>query len=460
MKKAAVFSVLAIGLIMALYFVACSPKQERAVTPIDKSALQRPKEYVGAKRCGECHDKIYWTWRATKHPYKITEPNEKTVVGDFVYHNTLELVDKRDGQKKIVAKMYKKNGKFYVQTFADKDQMQEFEIVYNIGGVWKQRYMTKFPNGALQVLPVQWNVKTREWVDYHGLKKHQPGDGKYWSEPTRTWQRNCAKCHVTGFKMNFKDGKYNSTWSDNGAACEACHGPGSHHVNTDDAHKLGTIFNPAKFHDDRRATMVCGSCHSRGKSPDHKFGYPNTYKVGDELSFHYVQVTPEKNKNRFWPDGSSKSHHQQFTDFRKSVMFSKGVKCWSCHDPHKPSEGNAWGLRLTGNALCMSCHGANNGNAKLSHSLHNHNNCVGCHMPRTAKSATPGDISSHTFFAIPPTTTAKLGGGDAKKQPNSCNLCHYHSKTPVEKLVKDFDNAHKDKASYDGGYVSIDTDWH
>jgi len=302
MKKIIVSMILIFGAILVFQFVGCGPKKEVLTTPIDKTALEKPKDYVGSKRCAECHDKIYYTWKSTKHPYKISEPNEKTVVGDFWTHNTLEIKDKRDSQQKIVAKMIEKNDKYYVETFADKDKMEEFEIVYNIGGIWKQRYITKFPNGALQVLPVQWNIKTGEWVDYHGLKEHTPGDGKFWSDPQQTWQRNCAKCHVTGFKMNFKDEKYNSTWVDNGAACEACHGPGSHHVNVEDIKKLGTIFNPAKLHDDRRTNMVCGSCHSRGKSMDKEFGYPNTYQVGDELTFHYVFVTPEKDKNEFWPN--------------------------------------------------------------------------------------------------------------------------------------------------------------
>ena len=458
MKKIIVSMILIFGAILVFQFVGCGPKKEVLVTPIDKTALEKPKDYVGSKRCAECHDKIYYNWKSTKHPYKISEPNDKTVVGDFWYHNTLEIKDKRDEQKKVVAKMIEKKGKYYVQTYADKDNMQEFEIVYNIGGVWKQRYITKFPNGALQVLPVQYNIKTREWVDYHGLKGHTPGDGKFWSDPTRTWQRNCAKCHTTGFKMNFKDGQYNSTWADNGAGCEACHGPGSHHVNVEDIKKLGTIFNPSKLHDDRRGNMVCGQCHTRGKSTDKKFGYPNTYKVGDELTFHYVQVTPEKDKTRFWPDGSSKSHHQQFTDFQKSVMFSKGIKCWSCHDPHKPAAGNASSLRLTGNLLCQSCHGVLSGTQHLSHNLHDHGNCQACHMPMTAKSATPGDIASHTFFAIPPTATAKLGDGDLKKQPNSCSLCHYHKKTPVENLVKEYEKSHKEKATY-GQYTSLTTSY-
>ncbi|MBU0463222.1 MAG: hypothetical protein KKE12_06370 [Proteobacteria bacterium] len=454
MKKIVIFGWL-IAIIFVFQFYGCDQNKVGTITPIDETALQQPKDYVGSTRCGECHDKIYYNWKSTKHPYKISEANKKTVVGDFWTNNTLKLKDKRDDIEKVVAKMSEKDGKFYAETYDAQGKMNQFEIIYNIGGIWKQRYLTKFPNGSLQVLPIQYNIKTREWVDYHGLKEFTPDDSHFWSSSERTWQKNCAKCHVTGFKMNFEDGKYESTWADNGAGCEGCHGPGSHHVNSPDIKKLDTVYNPARDHDDRRAAMTCGQCHNRGKSTDGKFGYPNTYTVGDELTFHYVSVTPEKNKNRFWPDGSSKAHHQQFLDFQKSAMSSSGMKCWSCHDPHKPFAGNSSSLRLTGNRLCESCHTDVSGSKSLSHSLHDNGNCQGCHMPKTAKSATTGDIASHTFFAIPPTATVELGGGDTQKQPNSCNLCHYHKKTPVEDLVKEFNKVHEGKATYDGKYTSL-----
>ncbi len=155
MRKMIVLTTVVLGLTLVLQLAGCANERKPEITPTDKSALERPLDYVGSKRCGECHDRIYHTWKGTKHPYKITETNEKTVVGDFVTKNTLEVKDKRDGQNKIVAKMYVRNGKYYVSTFADKNEMVEFEIIYNIGGVWKQRYLLKFPNGELHILLAQ-----------------------------------------------------------------------------------------------------------------------------------------------------------------------------------------------------------------------------------------------------------------------------------------------------------------
>lgn len=456
MKKITVLALAILGLGIMLYFAACTiVERERDITPIDESALDRPVEYVGSKRCGECHDRIYHTWRGTKHPHMIAEVNEATVLGDFVRSNKLELVDKRDGQKKIVAKMSERNGKYFISTFLDRNEMEEFEISYAVGGIWKQQYLTKFSNGAFQLLPVQWNVKTREWVDYHGLKDRTPDSESYWSSRARTWQKNCAKCHTTGFKENFKDGKYESAWTDNGVGCEACHGPGSHHVNIAVLQKLDTIFNPGTFYDDRRANQICGSCHTRGKSTDGQYEYPATYTVGAELDFHYDEITPETAEKRFWPDGSSQGNHQQWVDFQKSVMYSKGVKCWSCHDPHKPAAGNYASLRLAGNTLCQSCHGQPAGKGAFTHSIHDNGNCTACHLPKTVKSATRGDIAAHTFYAIPPTLTMKLGNGDAKKQPNSCSLCHYHKNTPTEALTIEYEYSHKDTETFSTAALAV-----
>jgi hypothetical protein len=53
-------------------------------------------------------------------------------------------------------------------------------------------------------------------------------------------------------------------------------------------------------------------------------------------------------------------------------------------------------------------------------------------MPRTAASSILGDISLHPFKVVHPGTSVKAGG--VEKQPNSCNLCHYHKSDPADKL--------------------------
>jgi len=65
-------------------------------------------------------------------------------------------------------------------------------------------------------------------------------------------------------------------------------------------------------------------------------------------------------------------------------------------------------------------------------------------MSATGKSATVGDEHTHTFRVIPPQATIDLGEGDLAKQPNSCNLCHYHAKHSPKVLQARLNNARKE----------------
>lgn len=384
-----------------------------------KVDISKPANYVGAEECKECHEAIYDGWKATFHPYKFQDISPDIVVADFVKNNTLTAGG-------YTSKMERRGNDYFITTIGPDSKEHTYQAKYTIGSFFKQRFVTEFPNGALHILPVQWNVKTQQWVDYHGLKKHKPGNGKYWSDKTRRYQFKCTGCHNTGSSFNYDkatDTFTDTKWSDKGVACEACHGPGSNHVIADIPDKAGTIVNPVKIPDPRRAAMVCGSCHTRGKSADGKYGYPKGYKPGDQLNFLYDP------KPGLHADGSSKKHHQQYNDWQKSVHSEAGVQCWDCHYSHAKGKANKFSLKLPGTVLCKSCHTVVE--SKGVHGIHSINNCIGCHMPNTAKSATPGDIRSHTFMVVKPDLTVKNA-----KQPNSCNLCHYHKDDDPADLVK------------------------
>jgi formate-dependent nitrite reductase cytochrome c552 subunit len=68
------------------------------------------------------------------------------------------------------------------------------------------------------------------------------------------------------------------------------------------------------------------------------------------------------------------------------------------------------------------------------HGIHSFGNCVGCHMPRIAKSAEIGDIRSHTFVALLPEETIK-----DPTIPNSCTACHKHKDADLRKLQEAYD---------------------
>ena len=152
----------------------------------------------------------------------MQSPARLTVVGDFVSGNELAVkVTNRSTMRKgekITSTMFKKDGKFFVNTTGPDWELHDYEIVYVIGINRKQNYITEFPNGEMHILPVEWDAKKDIWTDLNGLKGSYPGDGDYWSDPGRIWQLKCGGCHVTGLKVNYDKDRdsFDSEWKDLG----------------------------------------------------------------------------------------------------------------------------------------------------------------------------------------------------------------------------------------------------
>ena len=386
-----------------------------SVMYVSKSAT-----YVGSQQCKGCHPEHYEGWRSTLHPYKFQHVTPDAIIGDFEKNNTLD-------SNSSVSTMTRKGDEFFVTTKGPDGKEHTYKVKYLIGAFWKQQYVTEFENGALHILPVMWLVETQTWADYHGSKKNKPGDGKYWSDDTWIYQNRCTGCHNTGSEINYdpSSNTYRTTWSEKGVGCEACHGPGSEHVSADDRAKSDTIVNPSKIPDARRASMVCGSCHNRGKSTTNKkYDFPVEYKPGSQLNFLFSE------EPKLHPDDSAGANRQQYYDWKKSGHSRVGVQCWDCHLVHEQGVANKAQTKLPGNVLCRSCHTVE---SKGAHGIHSVNNCIGCHMPATGKRAVKGDVHSHHFNVISPSKTIETGG--PVKQPNSCNLCHYHKGDKPEDML-------------------------
>jgi hypothetical protein len=366
--------------------------------------------YVGAKKCMKCHAEIYDGWKSTLHPYKFQDATPMNIVGDFINNNTLAI----DGH---TTQMSTNGEEYFITTQDSNNEEHTYKIKYLIGGFWKQLYVTEFPNGELHILPAMWIVAKQKWTK-----------SSNWSKKT-IYQLGCTGCHNTGTQLNYDESTntFKTTWIDKGVSCEACHGEGKNHVEAaeNNGDVSGTIINPAKIPDPRRAAMVCGSCHNRGTSQDGKYGYPAGYKPGDHLNFMFNE------KPKLHPDDSSKANRQQYVDWKKSGHAREGVVCWDCHFTHRKGNANKYQTKLPGSSLCRSCHQVENTGV---HGIHSVNNCIGCHMPPTGKRGTKGEVHSHQFKVISPAISIQAGGVD--NQPNSCNLCHYHKNDTPQELLQ------------------------
>lgn len=356
--------------------------------------------YVGSKTCSTCHPENYTGWKTTRHSKMIQDPAEPgALVADF-------------GKNPL--------------SFSLKD------VDLLLGNRFKQRFMKKIDNDYY-IFPVQWNVATREWVKYF------PKDEWWVAQYPEDWQKRptsklCDGCHSTGL---IGTGTTIIEWN---IACEACHGPGARHVEEvlageqDPAKILANIVNPARLPFDR-AVDVCLQCHLSGRPPEGSNfpdrDYPVGYLPGDDLS-RYRSPAPSSGReghesHEFFKDGVSRKNRNQGNDFIQSRMYSRGVRCFDCHNPHSGRYTSM--VYKPGNSLCLTCHRSNSPAGPFEDSISGHTHhkpdspgslCIECHMPRIGKNAVALESRCHCFdfeFVSPERTILF-------DHPNACNRCH------------------------------------
>lgn len=386
-----------LGLVV-LTILACGAEQAVDV----KTIMANPKTYVGSDTCKMCHLEHYDSWQMTLHSRMLqdAEKNQDAIIVPIDEKTIREDLTELGDKLKVPAD----------QVYVPKVE----EIKYTIGSQWKQRYLVE-KNGDFFIAPVQYNSETHRWVNYHEAD---------WDK--RPWLLKCGGCHATGVDLEKK------TFVEPGVGCESCHGKGSWHAalpKTAVFEKRQTIVNPAKL-TMGVAVQICGSCHNRGKATQHKgAGWPVGYEPGKSLEAFYKSTSFEDGDvKHVYANEFSKGHHQQYIDWQQSQHFREGVTCTSCHYVHQlgiaPTRSQTVGA---GSQQCFECHTILN--KTTAHAIHSFANCVGCHMPRIAKSAESGDIHSHVFVALLPKDTI-----DNPEVPNSCQTCHKHKDADLKEL--------------------------
>jgi hypothetical protein len=402
MKGKGLATIFILGL-MVVVLAACGVEQ-----PVDiKAVVSQPKAYVGSETCKMCHLEHYDSWKMTMHS-RMTQDAQKNQDAIIV-----PIEEKRI--REDLAKLGKK-----LKVPADQIWIPKVEdIKITIGSQWKQRFIVE-KEGELYISPIQYNADTHRWVNYHE---------KDWDK--RPWLKKCGGCHATGVDLEKK------TYSELAVACEACHGKGSWHAalpKTAVFEKRQTIINPAKL-TMGVAVQICGSCHNRGKAVQHKgAGWPVGYEPGKALEAYYKSTSFEAGDvKHVYANEFSKGHHQQYIDWQQSKHAKEGVTCTSCHYVHQIGVPPTRSQTLSaGSKQCFECHVQLNRN--MAHSIHSFGNCIGCHMPRIAKSAESGDIHSHVFVPLLPEDTLRN-----PKIPNSCQTCHKHQNEDLNDLQKEWE---------------------
>lgn len=342
---------------------------------------------------------------------------------------------------------HRQDERYFVRTEDSQGQPHDFEVKYTFGFMPLQQYLLEMPGGRLQAFTVAWDTRPAEtggqrWFNLNPDRKIIPGDEMHWTGSQQNWNFMCADCHSTHYRKNYDTHQqlFSSTWSEINVGCEACHGPGAQHIDlatrgllnesankglsvrlderygirwTWDEASGKPIRNQAKHSD--KEIQVCAQCHAL------RTQIAENYIPGKPLLDHYMPALPQS--PLFFADGQQKEEVFTWASFKQSRMYTRGVTCSDCHDPHSSR------LRIEGNGVCLQCHAASKFDSGKHH-FHPLNStgasCTACHMP-TRTYMQVDKRHDHSFRIPRPDLTLKHG---ADRVPNSCNSCH-QDKSPA-----------------------------
>lgn len=384
--------------------------------------------FTGGSACIDCHQKEYRLWKGSDHDSAMAVASDTSVVGDF---NNAEFTF--NGK---TSKFYKRAGKFYVFTEGIGGKMEEYLVSHTFGIRPLQQYLIPFENGKYQCLPIAWNTIEQKWFHMAAMvykpEDIKPDNWLYWTNQAQNWNSMCAECHSTNLQKNFdlETKSYNTTWVDINVNCEACHGPGSAHIEWARLPEMGRpqdvntglVVRTSKI-TSRQYVESCAPCHARRSS----FG-PYDHKYSEFSSYAIPQLPT---RPTYHIDGQFLDEDYEYGSFTQSKMYMKDVRCGDCHDPHSLKR------KFEGNALCTQCHKAEEYDT-YNHHLHKSKGeagnsfvnkrgekvevgegalCRDCHMPGRYYMGVDKRYD-HSMRIPRPDLSISLG------TPNACVNCH------------------------------------
>jgi len=396
MKSAPLF--LCVGLFFSL-------TAQTAETSSPKASPSRRPGYTGSSQCRSCHEHFYKLWAPSHHglamqPFtpefartRIVTQKEDIKIGKYRYRAEID-----------------KDGTGWVRETGP-GGVKRYRILHAMGGKNLYYFLTLLERGRLQVLPVAFDVRKREWYDTTAsMVRHAadfPDRPIFWKEWPLTFNTSCYSCHVSQLSTNYdpKTDTYHTAWVEPGINCETCHGPASEHVKVclearkkgEEPHDLKiirtSVFTP------RQTNELCAVCHAKEQV------IATGFTPGDRFFDHFGLVTLEDRD--FYPDGR---------DLGLSPCARAGkLDCMHCHT----SSGRYRFKEKNTNGACMPCHKEYVANPE-PHTHHKPKSkgsvCVECHMPMT----TFARMRRSDHSMLPPTPRATI----EFKSPNACNICH------------------------------------
>ena len=321
----------------------------------------QPPTFVGSEACAECHEQIYTLFINSAHAWTLNE---------------------------VV------NGQPPDYPFSTVSQPPAGyawdDISYVIGGYQRKARFLDLEGyvitGATEEATTQYNLENDllglddEWIGYRAGESDVPyATGRY---------------HTTGYSAGGHQDDLPGlvgTWAIAGVQCEACHGPGSLHVNQPISYGMEIS----------RDAQACGVCHVDGSLAEVEAtgGLVELGESGGEL-------------------------------FKSLHTF---LDCVICHEPHAGVQQLRETRQPATQTTCENCHFDPAQYQKVELHQQITLNCIECHMPRLVRDASgdvarfTGDVRSH-LMAIDPTQIEQFAENGAVHPQLAlnfaCRSCH------------------------------------
>ena len=302
--------------------------------------------YVGAEICGKCHAARLAGQSASAHAHALAPAAQHPLADSFVPGTALLRPPRFHFQ-------YRRRGaELRVEVSDGKETLdlpiewafgageQAVTFVSRLDADWYlEHYFSYYSTtGALAPTPGHEGYRSNTLPLARGVQ--------YASTDPVSGIVKCFECHSTGPPHIGVDREIRP--AEPGVRCEACHGPGSLHV---EAASLGEaercrrlIQNPGRM-SASEINQFCGNCH---RAP---------------------QDGPLSNSSKAWNVRHQPIYLSQSACFMKS---RGGLSCLTCHDLHRELDRDL----ASYNRKCAACHSSVNHSAAAG--------CVECHMPRVS----------------------------------------------------------------------------